>query len=122
MRPSPRQIGQVVEIIRKPCECITCPRPPHCWQTSGVDPGWAPLPRQDPQGARRRILTSLVTPTAASAKEIARRVSMSAPRPGPRGPPPPPPRKTSPKMSEKAEKMSPMSLKPAPPKPLPGPA
>jgi len=22
-RPSPRQIGQVDEIIRKPCECIT---------------------------------------------------------------------------------------------------
>ena len=27
-RPSPRQIGQALEIIRKPCECMTWPRPP----------------------------------------------------------------------------------------------
>ena len=84
-RPSPRQTGQVVEIIRKPCECITCPRPPHCWQVSGCVPGAAPLPPQVAQAAWRRTLTSLVTPAAASASVIgdARLDVGAAPRPAP---------------------------------------
>ncbi len=121
-RPSPRQAGQVDEIIRNPCECITWPRPLQCWQTSGCDPGAAPVPPQVPQVVLRRMLISLLTPAAASSSVMETRVSMSPPRAGPRRPLGPPPLKMSPKMSEKAEKMSPTSRNPAPPKPAPGPA
>ncbi len=56
--PAPRQAGQVVEIMRKPCACTTWPRPRHCAQASREVPGAAPDPSQSWQAAHRCTFAS----------------------------------------------------------------
>ena len=120
-RPSPRQTGQVVEIIRKPCECMTCPRPPQCWQVSGDVPAAAPVPLQVRAGRAPQDLDVLADAgERLGQRQRHPRLDVRAARrpahrrPGPRR------RRCRRRCRENAEKMSPTSWKP-PPKPAPRP-
>ncbi len=52
------------------CTTCSCPVPPHCWQVCGRVPGLAPVPLQVGHASTRGTSISLLTPKAASSKEI----------------------------------------------------
>src|SRR5262249_61403818 len=89
--PSPRQLGQTVPIMKKPCWWTTWPRPPHVGQRSGREPAAAPVPAQPAHVTRRLSSTSLAHPATASANASRTSRRTSPPRRAPRRPRPPPP-------------------------------
>ena len=53
MRPRPRHVGQVVAIMKMPCECATWPRPPQVPHAAGCEPGLPPEPPHSSQCTSR---------------------------------------------------------------------
>ena len=49
VRPRPRQVGQVVAIMKMPWLCATWPRPPQVLHATGCDPALAPEPLHSAQ-------------------------------------------------------------------------
>jgi hypothetical protein len=72
IRPSPRQRLQVWLTVKKPWEKRTWPVPRQVLQTTGCEPGLAPLPRQVAHVSKRGMTISFSTPLAASSKRISR--------------------------------------------------
>jgi len=108
MVPLPLHCGQVVLMLKKPLDCVTCPRPLQRLHVCGAVPGAHPDPWHSGQAAYLSNSISVFIPSAASMKDICKSYRKSAPtladvraRERPVLKP-----KTSPKTSPKLEKMS----------------
>ena len=67
--PFPRQRGHGEESAKRPCDSETTPRPPHCGQTIGAVPGFAPEPPQTWQLVSRLTGIVVSTPLSESSNE-----------------------------------------------------
>ena len=124
--PSPRQLGQTVEVDMVPntvrCWTRTWPLPWHSGQISAVVPGSQPVPPQTSQASTCWMFTSFSQPKAASSRVRVRLVRTVLPWPGRCG------RRRRPHQSpqsrcrrRRTRKRSPMSKPPNPPNPPPAP-
>ena len=128
--PVPPQAEQVMTLAMRPMGVLvtdcTWPLP---WQTEQVSawvPGLAPLPEHMSQVSARRMLSSFLTPKAASSKVMVTELSRSAPGTGALGlrrePPNPPPKKAPNRSSIPPMPPKPLKLPLNPPPPICGPS
>jgi hypothetical protein len=70
--PSPPHCGQVRATVKKPWVKRTWPRPPQALHGRGGPPPAEPLPWQSGQASRRGMVSSRLSPNAASSNDSVR--------------------------------------------------